>query len=86
MKAKNLIANEPLTEKWLLKFGFKRIGGSSNWENRTFVLNKFVVHQIPEGGVFYCIPLKCVGIPLEYVHDLQMAYYFFKKEKLQLYL
>ena len=66
----------PLTEDWLLKFGFEK--SNSNTEFYTFDLSKLSIHlkskQYADGRTYFnswCIIEK----QIEYVHQLQNLYY-----------
>ena len=63
----------PLTEEWLLKFGFKK--NSEFYENGKVIL-------IEENNSFHLAFLNCSSI--KYVHQLQNLYFALCGEELQL--
>lgn len=65
----------PLTEEWLLKFGFEYFGRMTGW-----VIGN---HSINEFGDFFefCIN-KEIPVKLQYVHQLQNLYFALTGEEL----
>jgi len=63
----------PLTEEWLVKFGFKKIG--VNYE-----LNEFVIFTDRKGRLKY--RSHPYDVPLYHVHQLQNLYFALRPEEL----
>lgn len=63
----------PLTEEWLLKFGFKKI------DKYTFVRGGFFIHKRKDGIIFNIGKKK---IYLEFVHTLQNMYFCIEQKEL----
>lgn len=75
----------PLTEEWLLKFGFEK--SNNNTEFYTFDLSKLSIHlkskQYADGRTYFnswCIIEK----QIEYVHQLQNLYFALTQEELKI--
>lgn len=67
----------PLTEEWLLNFGFE-IGENKKWENWNFGL------KIYKDGDYFEIDQLPVFIFLKYVHQLQNLYFALTGEELKI--
>ena len=67
----------PLTEEWLLKFGFE-ITKASVTHNHTFSIDNFKVNNLLRGGQFWYREVE-----LKYVHQLQNLYYALTGEELK---
>jgi hypothetical protein len=70
----------PLTEEWLLKFGFKKL-------NNAFYIGDFkvMINQLQKGETGYDKYLFIKGIPIKpinEVHKIQNAFFEFKGEEL----
>jgi hypothetical protein len=65
----------PLTEEWLLKFGFSK--------KVDYLLQKrgFSICFEKHGDIFECF-LESIGIEIEYVHQLQNLYFALTNEEL----
>lgn len=63
----------PLTEEWLLKFGFE------NWDRGAWV-NKTSLHK--QDGLFWCHTYHLNEMCIEHVHQLQNLYFAFTGEEL----
>ena len=61
----------PLTEEWLVKFGFEN-------KTKTFVLNNISIKQQTKGYFFY------LSIMNQYVHQLQNLYFALTGEELKI--
>ena len=61
----------PLTEEWLVKFGFEN-------KTKTFVLNNISIKQQTKGYFFY------LSIMIQYVHQLQNLYFALTGEELKI--
>ena len=71
----------PLTDKKLLKFGFKEEPRYKTNGMNCFVLNNFILLQNKDGGYNLCdIDIK---VTLEYVHTLQNLYFALKGNELK---
>ena len=62
----------PLTEEWLLKFGFKHI--RNNWYNIHAGINTFNVYLFDEIGYRVEIVNQSIAV-LKYLHQLQNIYF-----------
>jgi len=69
----------PLTEEWLLKFGFKHI--KDNWYNLFANQNTFNVYVFDEMGFRVKIVSQSICV-LQYVHQLQNLYFALTNEEL----
>ena len=58
----------PITEKWLIKFGFEFI--EQKWINEYITIVLFA-----DGYYYLTFNLKQVGCKLEYIHQLQNIYF-----------
>ena len=66
----------PLTEEWLLKFGFK-------WKNFAFRDGTFTVRYQKEFYVYLSVEgVRPIQIKLDYVHQLQNLYFTLTGEEL----
>jgi hypothetical protein len=65
----------PLTEEWLLKFGFELDHTNQSWHHRTFVLGEFEMEELV--GEYGYNQTK-----LQYVHQLQNLYFALTGEEL----
>lgn len=83
----HLIYSIPLTEEWLLKFGFKAESIYSNFKLEDFEISSTVrIIATNERSCFYLagdIPQSMI-IRLEYVHQLQNLYFSITGEELKL--
>jgi hypothetical protein len=74
----------PLTEEWLLKFGFE-INRQTKEENNVWRCYSeegfFEVEQI--GTSFFLDDNHCYGTKIDYVHQLQNLFFALVKEELQ---
>lgn len=61
----------PLTEEWLLKFGFRRLN------KYAFVKKSFFIHHRKSG-----FNIK-KSQPIKYVHELQNLYFYLTKDELK---
>ena len=61
----------PLTEEWLVKFGFEN-------KTKSFVLNNISIKQQTKGYFFY------LSIMIQYVHQLQNLYFALTGEELKI--
>ena len=71
----NMIEPIPLTEEWLIKFGFKiHLGwdAAKVWRLPNFNFDSFEIQESAQG---YLSPNDK---PLKYVHTLQNAFYFYE--------
>lgn len=70
----------PLTEEWLLKFGFKNI------ESNSFYLPRFSDYDIVlnENNAFLYREDMALNADIKYVHQLQNLYYALTGEELEL--
>jgi len=57
----------PLTEEWLLKFGFKKVLSGLFWSNQWITLNMDFEQYFTDGNYHDYL----VGNKIEYVHQLQ---------------
>lgn len=64
----------PLTEEWLLKFGFSIKGFKGGYQICTSSLGGWIL----DNG------FSCVGIEFEYVHQLQNLYFALTNEELKI--
>ena len=74
----------PLTQEWLLKFGFEKTKQTKEDNNIwTFIGSecKFELEQII---TFFLYDNKCFGTELKYVHQLQNLYFALTNEELTL--
>jgi hypothetical protein len=66
----------PLTEEWLIKFGFKKV--YYGWEKGSF--------EVESRGDIYLYSINCNeytdGMPFKYVHQLQNLYFALTGEEL----
>ena len=76
-KDKNDFKPIPLTEEWLIKFGFSRDG--SYWSHRH--LNILTVEKIG-GGEMLMTPNRKYALELKHVHQLQNLYFALTGEEL----
>jgi hypothetical protein len=68
----------PLTEEWLLKFGFK-------WKNFAFRDGTFTVRYQKEFYVYLSVEgVRPIQIKLDYVHQLQNLYFALTGEELDI--
>jgi len=70
----------PLTEDWLLKFGFEKRDGEIP-ENIDFVFKGFWIEQQSDVDDFICLNTEPF-VSVEYVHQLQNLYYALTGEEL----
>ena len=71
----------PLTEEWLLKFGFekrKKLLGLL-----VFSKSGFDLHFVNGKWEFYVMGSSCILTEIEYVHQLQSIYFALKGEALE---
>ena len=70
----------PLTEEWLLKFGFEKKG--CNWElpNFRFHVNKSVNYD----GFLFCDGYSVITEKIQHVHQLQNLYFALTQKELTL--
>jgi hypothetical protein len=73
----------PLTEEWLLKFGFKHI--KDNWYNLFANSNTFNVYLFSEIGFRVEIVNQSIAV-LNNVHELQNLYFALTNEELKINL
>ena len=67
----------PLTEEWLLKFGF------SKWKNKNnFSKGSFIVYTLSKKGFHF--GKKSLRVELKYVHQLQNLYFALTGEELKI--
>ena len=80
-----LFAPIPLTEEWLIKFGFELIGG---WYIQMVDSYKAKIRIKQQGNEFnFCFKRNNAQVSLrtvKYVHDLQNLFYDISKEELKL--
>jgi len=69
----------PLTEEWLLKFGFEKI----NVNERYWVKSVCLIHQRHDEGLDYLPSPFGPVIKYEYVHQLQNLYFALTGEELE---
>lgn len=76
----------PLTEGWLLRFGFTVPFSSESWlmNCEGFVIDKTTKYQIITSSIGYDNVEKEVGEPLEFVHQLQNRFFSMTGEELTL--
>lgn len=74
----SLLLPIPLTEEWLLKFGFKDDIG----ETKTLIWKSYKFHITKDGFVYTDAWYKQNFIPIKYVHQLQNLYFALTGEEL----
>jgi len=72
----------PLTEEWLLKFGFEKRDGEVP-ENIDFVFKGFWIEQQTDVDDFICLNTEPF-VSVKYVHQLQNLYFALTGEELTL--
>jgi len=70
----------PLTEEWLLNFGFKKV--VNNWYNIHAKDNTFNVYLFENSGYRVEIVSQSIGV-FNHVHELQNLYFALTKTELQ---
>jgi len=76
------ISGEPLTEEWLLKFGFEKIRGAHpSWYNKKYAITRDFEVQLIEKTLIYSGKNY---IEYNYVHQLQNLYFVLTGEELTL--
>ena len=76
----------PLTEEWLLRFGFIAKNWYSNfehWSDTWFQLSSSVIKANKERSCFY-FDNEMINIEIKYVHQLQNLYFALTGEELTL--
>lgn len=68
----------PLTEEWLLRFGFEYLGMDKVKMCDSYKLNKFKLSLSNYGNVYYG------KTPIQYVHSIQNLYFALTGEELTL--
>ena len=68
----------PLTEEWLLKFGFEQDHSNQSWHHRVFVLNSFEIQELSMEVDKYSYEITTI----KYVHQLQNLYFALTGEEL----
>jgi len=71
----------PLTEEWLLKFGFKKTKMKGNKNLMEFIKGNFIIYLYEEIEVYFSI---WDDITLKYVHQLQNLYFALTGEELEI--
>ena len=75
----------PLTEDWLLKFGFESVGRVTNWEKRTMRNNGVYLSQNPETKIHYFHRnAGCDITDIKHVHQLQNLYHSLTGQELEI--
>lgn len=72
----------PLTEEWLVKFGFEyshRLGSRSFYN----IVNLYIEISVPNSSVYYTSKQELICY-IEYVHQLQNLYFALTGEELEL--
>lgn len=70
----------PLTEEWLLKFGFDYVDIVGGWCNKNHC-----IYQLEEGWELhpFCTLDKCLQLKIKYIHQLQNLNFALTSEELQ---
>lgn len=72
----------PLTEEWLLRFGFKR---TDVFQAVRFELSEYFVVTIHDSGnINFCLRNNSFSVSLKYVHQLQNLYFALTGEELKI--
>jgi len=76
----NAIEPIPLTEEWLIKFGFERESGESYW-----VISELEIQSVPKigGGEMLMMPNARYAKEIKYLHQLQNLYFALTGEELK---
>ena len=73
----------PLTEEWLIKFGFE--ANKSNYLKYSLIKNGFAIEfEVPENGDIEGGFLERIGVEMYYVHQLQNLYHALTGEELEI--
>jgi hypothetical protein len=75
----------PLTEEWLLKFGFENMTSNERfpwWEHKDFIYLDFRILLYENNFYFDNGASEHCGQPLKYVHQLQNIYFALTGEEL----
>lgn len=68
----------PLTEEWLIEFGFIKTSDEFNYE-KEYQLGDFYIRENKDSNIYYY-----EDTPLQYVHIIQNLYFALKNKELKL--